>query len=672
MTQKDILDYWAKYSEYDENQTRFNLMSTNYRYHETGKKMAAIMQFDPTGIMAVLYAKLIFTETCKLCNIKVFDILENPDYLADEKQMWDVFMSDDVKAIETQMVDNIDGLIQKTVPTKEIGNRNKEKEKESLYNSIETVVEELTTCHEEVYLTGPKPIGKITNYSTHIHVFRRMSECVLAIERPDVSDGMYLCFIRNEDSADCCFAFMIKSNGNILAVTERVAETFPGQHAHSRNARWSEAKKYKLFPYDYIFSYDDHDYLGYSTSQVIDDSKLAFFNLGPDAYLPLLLAMACISNKYTGEDLSGKKTLMIDTMLTWNLISPSPAQTALIVPTDSAIATRNAEYTIPFDSDGIRDWTYGKEHHWGNVSQEIRLEGFPTGIFSDEQNLFDKLYGDGFVLDPSRVLVTDPHLRNDKEDVVEDALASHTKLVPHAEFITTKEYLDLIAYQQGRKQLAEHIRNKMVEELIAFGGADAIDEWFANALQKNRDKILDFCVDKYKYLKNGGTVNVTEFGWTSNDPDFLASVSMREDKYMRGVIHPFNDFYIDKDGHKQIDKCTDKETGTLCSIEFVFCPRNEKELETLFGPVPKVLKGWSTAHRYAGNNLIDITDPVGEIGNICESREQSDHHYDDIFIKHYWEETKKEQKIKAPRTSFDFSVAFSKNGFKKLLKERTA
>lgn len=676
MTASEILSLWAKYSEYDENQTRFNLMSTNYWYHEAGKKMTAIMQFDPTGTMAVLYAKRIFMDTCKACKVKVFDLLENPDYLAADRKMWDIFMSEDVASVESHILNGIDSLVQQVISVKELGERNKEKEKEALYNSIETVVEELTSCHEEVYLTSGKPITPVAYYSTNIHVFRRMSECILAIERPEVKDGMYLCFIRNGDSADCCFAFVIKNNGNLFTGTERVTETFPGQHAHSRNARWSEAKKYKLFPYDYIFSYGDHDYLGYATSQVIDDTNLAFFNLGPDVYLPLLLAMACISNKYAGTDLSGKEPLMIDTMFKWNLACPSPAQTALVVPTDSAIAVRSMEYTIPFDSDGIRDWTYGKEHYWKNVPTEKQLQGFPTGTFAEEQNLFDKLYGDGFVFDPVKVLVTDPHLRDVKvneEYALTDPRRYNDSLVPHAEFITRKSWFDLIAYQQGRKQLAEYIRAQMRKELVEFGGADAINDWCDVSIKNRHDKILDYCVEKYQYLKNGGNINVTDPGWTSCDNNILSCISMRtDDKYARGVPHPFNSHYTDKYGRQHNDQYIDADTKALCTIEFVFSPRNEAELVELFGPVPKILMGWrkSGEHGYAGNSLLDITDPVAEIGNICETHEQ-EKRCNKEFFRYSWNTGREyKDKIVYPRTDFSFAVSFSKNGFKKFLKER--
>ena len=135
------------------------------------------------------------------------------------------------------------------------------------------------------------------------------------------------------------------------------------------------------------------------------------------------------------------------------------------------------------------------------------------------------------------------------------------------------------------------------------------------------------------------------------------------------------------------DLVSDPETGTLCSIEFIFRPRNWKEIEYLLGPVPKILIGWEASgeHGYTGNSLLEITDPVAEIGNICESREQQRRCNEGLFKRQLprpieggascaifdeWNNGKEyEGRIIFPPIDFGFAVAFSKNGFKKFLKE---
>ena len=653
VTANKILEQWVKYANYDEQQNRFNLFSSNYTYHEAGKRVKQIMQFEPSGALAVLYLKKIFLDVMRSSTVKVISLLENPNIMKDDREMYDAFMSEDIKKVEEDLLDRIDALVQLVVSAREIGERDRDAEREALVKIIESVVEEMTGCHEEYYLVGENPIGQITRFSTRIHVFERLSDCVLTMEQTSVEDGIYLCFIKNGDSADCFFCFMIKSAGNLFSYGERVPEEFPGEHINGRNNRWSEAKKYKLFPYEYMVSFGDYDYLGYSTAQTIDESKLAFFALGPSVYLPILLAMVCIANKYNGAKFNGKRLMVFDTLFSWNRNVLASETKALLKVSDSAIALRSREYSVPFDSEDILDGTYGKKHSYSELSAEDRKNGAVCGEFPEEQSIFVDLYGDGFVFDKSKVFVADA--------------SPSTKEEPAVEFVASSEHFDLLAYREGRRQLAEHIRKKMLEEFLAFGGADAVREWWEDSIRKNHDRIIDLCLEKYVYLENGGTSNVYEDFWTSTGEDFLSCISMRkDDKHCGGSYHPFNERKKDKYGRPKSELYLDEETGALCTINFKIRPRDWKELEVLFGKLPKTLTGWdSRGHREYGNSLLRITDPVSGVGNICEYDEQKrqplyqGHNY---YNKDAW--------YQAPRTDFDFCVAFSVRGLNAALKKK--
>ena len=217
--------------------------------------------------------------------------------------MWDIFMSEDFSVVEKQFLDTIDSLASKIVGVKQIGERDLEKERAALFDSIVSVTEELTKCKTSLYLKGGQ-IQPIKNFSTSIHVFDRLAECLLALEQ--APDGMYLCYITCGGTADGYFGLYIKSNGTILSLSERIDEAYPGQHRNSRNGRWSEEKKYNLFPYNFMFSFSEHDYLGYAKNHIIDDSQLAFCNLEPEAYMPIILAMVMIANKYAKADIPAK------------------------------------------------------------------------------------------------------------------------------------------------------------------------------------------------------------------------------------------------------------------------------------------------------------------------------------------------------------------------------
>lgn len=196
-------------------------------------------------------------------------------------------------------------------------------------------MEELPKCNEDLFLRGGE-IKPITNFSTHIHVFERLSECLLALEQ--AADGLYVCYIENyRGSLDGNFGFFIKSNGNILSINERINESFPGEHKGRRNGSWLDSKKASLFPYSFIVSATDPkeetpdgdvkvktDYKGYAYNLFIDEDRLAFLNLQPEAYMPLIVAMLMLNSRYANTTTEHMRIRYVDSLLSVNLALPKP------------------------------------------------------------------------------------------------------------------------------------------------------------------------------------------------------------------------------------------------------------------------------------------------------------------------------------------------------------
>ena len=65
-TLNDILNHFAEYAKYDPDQKRFNLLSDNYKFHQAGKVMEMLIsEYDPSGVLAVMYAKREFLNSLK-------------------------------------------------------------------------------------------------------------------------------------------------------------------------------------------------------------------------------------------------------------------------------------------------------------------------------------------------------------------------------------------------------------------------------------------------------------------------------------------------------------------------------------------------------------------------------------------------------------------------------
>lgn len=692
-----IMKKFLKYAEYDPEQKTFNLLSAQYRFHRCIEKIQKINAYDPTGAFGVMYAKKCFTDTLKDAKMDVFSIISDPSCLDEEREMWDIFSSADVKNVEESILASFSALLDKVSGVQLIGKRDIDAEKEALFDSIEAVVEALPECNEDLFLRGGD-ILPVTNFSTNIHVFSWLSQCLMALEQAE--DGMYLCFIRNcdapkeedtEDSeskglnatADGYFGFYIKSNGSLLSVNERVNEMFSGEHKGHRNARYSNDKKYNLFPYSSIFSFSDYDYKGVATTHTIDDEKLEFLKLEATAYMPLVVAMMLLNNRYAGSSVADMPLKYVDSLLPVNLEVPTPGTQALMVPATSSIAVNHKGFTLNMSSDDILNAVPAHRLSYNEDTKNRHYTEY--GTFPEGENIFVKLYGEGFELDTAALLESNSHLKR-----LTSAELATTKETPNAEFVGTEIRFEIDAYKKGREQLAKYIRDKMFQEYVNFGGAAAVEKWYINALKENWDRILDLCVERYNRPKNGDWKNAKESGafdilleedCKGNQPDLFRCSSRR--------IFPFNGYnaYYPSgrpNYNKGYNCCINTENKA--SIFFTFQIRDWGEIQSLLQTedIPKILKGYvEEGHRGIGNSILKATDACTEIGTPFESHTaRHDRRYwtkqkwsDHLFFNCY-SLSEREKLIPAdalsesPELIFDFAIGFSKRGWAKVMKER--
>ncbi len=598
----DILNKWAKFTNYDPNQETFNLATWNYELHKLNKKLEFILKnFDSTGALAVIQAKITFEEIMSQSNIKILDILKNPDVLIKEKEMYELFYSDVVLNAEESYMAAINKITNKIISIKLIGKENIEATKKLLFETTDIVLTSLGKCNEDLFIKGGE-ILPIRQFSTYIHVFETLANCLTALETAE--DGLYLCYINIGSTADGYFGFYLKNNGNILSINERIDEAYQGAHSYSRNARWSDAKQYEMFPYDYIFSYTEHDYKGISTKHIINEENLAFFELGAEAYFPIIVAMVMINQKYCGKVLE-LPVKYVDSLLQVNINNAIAADnTSLAIVNNSALIESHKAANLFFDLDRVLKGEYASEFQWSD--SKCYKE---TGIFDNSNQLFVDLWGQGFNFDNESLYESSSLLRlTDKEANVT------------SEFVGTEARMRLQGYYKLRKQLAEYIRDKMYKEWIAFGKTSAVVNWYLNAVRNNIDSIEKMAVMKFLDTKYGKT-NLSA-GWSSIDKNIKTDIYYIEGLYPIGH-YPVS--ILNNEKQQGIGNYIDTRTGTICNIFFVFNPKDWKAIKELVNcHVPKIVTGWTqNSHRSKGNSILNATDAVDEIGTPFEYDESN-------------------------------------------------
>lgn len=610
----DILNKWGKYSKYDKDQKSFNLLSNNYRLHKVGNIIEMLLsEYDSSGLLAVIYAKIQFEKILKDTQINLWDILNDPDKIKEESEMLSIFNSLDLVYAEKEFIDKLNALYIKATNGKLIGDE--QDNRAELLNSIEKVAESINKCNKEVFIKGGK-IDKIKNISTKLFTFNTMTECLTSIEKAD--DGMYFCFISAYSSADCFFNFIIKSNGNIVSINDRVDEAYIGQHNNLRNARWVESKVDDIFPYDYIFEYSNHDYKGYATKYELNTDSTDLYNLGIAGFMPILIAMLLIIMKYEDKEID-LPIHYIDSLIPQNR-DKLQNKMELIKVNETSLLLGHNKLNLTLDNAKILSGEYIDEFSPKDTSKTTYKE---RGSFSNNNQIMVDLWADGFKYNKNS-LFTKCNL-----DCIGDNCDNY---IP--EFIGTEQRLRLQVYVDARKQLADYINNKIYNAWVEYGKTEAIKKWYLDAIFNNKKYILKKCMEyEDTVLNKEGTL--LKPGWHKNDGSISIYITNNDD-YPSGHLLTKDRILgcINTDGFNF--KCS--ITGAKCNTWFTIQPHNWKQLEELTGQeVPKIVKGWFRDRRgYSGNPLLDASDAVDVVKTPFEYRntiynDDSDAYFDFMF-----------------------------------------
>ena len=144
MIANEILNRWLQYAGVEESH---NLLSTQYKVQQCCRTLAKLQEYDPESLFSVMYAKRCFLRICGEYSIKLYDILSDAGSLSEERELWTMFHSPEVTHVESTLLNSVDSLVSRVTQQKQLGERDLEKEKDVLLDSVEAVVDDIQkTC----------------------------------------------------------------------------------------------------------------------------------------------------------------------------------------------------------------------------------------------------------------------------------------------------------------------------------------------------------------------------------------------------------------------------------------------------------------------------------------------------------------------------------------------
>ena len=643
----DIIKQFVSYTGYDPEQKSFNMLSSSYEFHRAVQCIEKVLELDPTGRCAVLYAKNAFERILTKVRLSVMDYIRDPKCLHEELEMYALFNDKSVAEAKQSLIEELDLISEHASGIRMIGTA--DFNDAAFCQAIDAIAEKLTKLAKaNVYCCSGKT-GEIRTFCNRVLVYRTMRDCVLSLEA--APDAVYLCYISDNESLTGYFAYMIKSNGNLFCpVTDRYNEKYPGETSNHPNNRWMEDKGFDIFPYDEIVNFSGQDYKGYCTKATLaDDAKdgIRFSELNANVRQPIFMAMLLLANRYSNTVIEGDLSYMTY-MLSGERALSAAAENAIIPVNNSvAIANHAALAVLPSDEEIIT----------GAWHKQMK-----KGSFTNPENIFVSLYGEGFRFDPTPLFGFDSKRLTD---------GSAVRALP--EMVGSEEQIKLSAYWLARKQLALYCQDKVFEELESFGGKKAVYEWYVNALEERLSFLEDLCFEKFFRAEHNEENRMPQNNCYRSDPKnpfgFLAAEKLldcigfadkkaydREWSYhpsLRFVRSDGTTFhgYLGAKYNARSDYEVYREDGHKCNLFFKIQPDTWENMEALLGrEVPKVLKGWSRCgHSCRDNDILIACDKCERISTPFENGSDNKHSYE--------------------RCTFSVVIPFSKIEFNRRYKE---
>lgn len=664
----DIVNRFYALADYDPDSRSIRLDET-YILVDACKKMDKLFKnFEDDGSIAAIYAKDAFLTFVDRAKVTMLEILTKRDAFQEYEDMYSTFMGPEMRSAEDSLLEAMHRLAQNISGKELLGERDREAELKDVTNAVASVVDEIGKLRVECYKRGG-PLSKniAASVSPQIFVFPTLAQCVLALEQ--AQDGMRLCYIRNGNTADGYFGIFVKDNGNLLSFNERADEAFVGQHKGARYARWTDEKTYRIFPYG-IFEFSKHDAKGYSTVHTIDESKLSFADMPEKDYFSTILAILLLTIRYGGKANVGEE-VFIDSLLPTNLKCLKEKTEALIPiePAKSAIVASTHALDIGLSTSDVLTANKSGQFNYDPNDPKKAHGIFPEQTPGSYAQMLIDLYGEGFELDTAAILRSDSSLR--MLPAGPDAAEEH-----NVEFVGSKDRLQVEAYRQSRKQLADYIRQKMFEEYKAFGGCKAVAKWWQETMRKRYDAIEEMCVELYQKREETDATRAWELVQKENDISAYCAPDTGGKTPETGwgsMARPgsfiFQEMEVKtgRSGYKHMTgNALCPKNNTRASVYFCLRPLTWKGLEKLADcEVPKILKGWQEQNdRGAGNHLLDATDAVWSVETPVETAAMSwNYNKTNNLLKQY------QDADLGSGVNFSIAIAWSKRAWAEILKK---
>lgn len=580
---QNVLEDWFKFSGYDKDQKEFNLLSYGLMLHLKNERVDMLLnQYDPSGVIPVIYAKGVFRHLISALGIDLWK--DNADVdaemLADARTLYTEFYSEPVMEAEREYVDSLQCIIDAITDNLVLGEHKIDKELENAADMIQRVYDAVSHFAYESYLQGSS-LAPIKKFDSKVSVYPTLAQCVCALESAE--DGMYLCYIGIPRAKDGYWGFFVKNNGSLLSFNDRPDNQYFGS---SRDMTSS------LFPYKEMA-----DFFNEGNVQGIADDELDMRLMLTD-YVPIALAMLLISRRLAAAGKADAPFVYIDSLLPINLqaAQQSDPTGAIAALGRSQTAARMKSFSLDFTAEDVMTGKMNPVFNADNSPEaSFREKGkFPPQTEGSYMQRIIDAYGQDFTADAAHLCASDSYKRMFYSESADTDGSCAVSAAP--ELVGSYCRMQMAFYWKARRQLAQHIEKRMLQDYISFGGADAAQLMWSELLLAKKAELERICASLYQ---SEAVSQANEIGRGSRKhcaakyQDIPVSVYRNTFGFLPFEYRECKTIIFARGADEDAAGC-DSGNDKGCITWFAFSPANCEQMERLAGrELPNIFKGWT-------------------------------------------------------------------------------
>lgn len=447
---QNVLLSFSKFFDYDSERTRFNVSSWQYDIKKCGDTISTLLsQYDDTGQIACLFAYDFLVRYCQEQKVPLINIIQKDADIQEVLWLWNEFQIIDINDTLNSLNQNIARIASELKQVRNIGSGSNEDS--ALTDDVSEVINNIESLKERVWSYSGQTCTGFKKFNPYLNVRYSAAEAAVEMEAAPY-DTIALYLIINHDTLNAYFSYFIKSNGNLIEITDRIDEAYAGQLKHSRNNWWLETKQFSIFPYSSLINYYGSDYKGYPTSvEIRQRGPICIAHLPHHQFQRIVLTMFLLSLKCKHMDLSGKEVVYSNDLLEPNIsVAPDRDLPMLWTPENSMLVTKSNLLNIVPSRDEVLSPMYGVQFDW----KQNELTDWKRATFTEGSGEpYVSLYGKGFMVGLYEDYKNLPLLPIGIAGVDD---SNRTDNIP--EMVGSEKRIRMQAYIDQRTELAYYIR----------------------------------------------------------------------------------------------------------------------------------------------------------------------------------------------------------------------